>query len=343
MFRFADPQALYFLTAIPLLAAIYLYTGHISRKRVHRFGDARLLRSLIPGYSRRWPVVKFILMELALLLIVLMLARPQWGLQSQTDKNEGIEVALMVDVSNSMYAKDGTQGGTNRMERSQLLLSTLIDNLKNDKISLGVFAGEAYPQLPITNDHVSAKMFVNSLEPGMVTCQGTNFAAAIELGMNSFTDQKAVGKALVLVTDGEDHEENALKAAEMAAEQGIKIFVLGVGSTQGSPVPLPEGGVLLDETGKPVVTALDEASCQSVAQAAGGAYFHVDATNHALELLMAELDKLPKASTTSNYVEADEQFQAVAILAILVLLVEFFLFETRHPVFRNRQRVPQRK
>lgn len=324
MFTFADSVAFYLMLLLPVLVVIYIYTSLRARRRLARFGRPQLLHRLTPGYSRARPWVKLALQLSAVALIVMMIARPQWGENRVTDESRGIEVAVMVDVSNSMYAQDVRPS---RMERTRLLLSTLIDQMKNDRVSIGIFAGEAYPQLPITNDYASAKMFVDQLAPGMVTCQGTDFAAAIRLAAASFTDNKDVGKAILLITDGENHEEDAEQAAAEAAKNGIRVYVLGVGTAAGAPIPLPTGGVLDDEEGKPVHTALDEATCRQIAKAGGGEYYHVDETHHAQELLVGEWRKFRQSTTTASYTEADEQFQAIALIVLILLIAECFVME----------------
>lgn len=324
MFRFADIEALYLLAVVPITALLYLLTERWRKKRLQRFGNPALLLSLTSGYSpaRRW--VKFMLLEIALCLFAIMLARPEWGKQQAEDNGKGIEVSVMVDVSNSMYARDVSP---DRMGRTQLLLSSLIDELKNDRIAMGVFAGEAYPQLPITNDHVSAKMFVETLTPGMLTCQGTNIAAAIKMAENSFTENAEAGKAIILITDGEDHEGEAEAAAAEAAKQGKRVYVVGVGSTTGAVIPLPDGGVLYDSENKAVQTALNEDMCRKIAEAGQGKYFHLDDNRQVQELLLAELKRLPQANFNNRYTAANEQFQAVGVLLLLVLIMEFFIRE----------------
>ena len=328
MFRFADIEALYLLAVVPIIALLYLLTERWRRKRLQRLGNTALLLSLTPGYSpsRRW--VKFVLWEMACFLFVIMIARPEWGKQQSEDNGKGIEISVMIDVSNSMYARDVSP---NRMGRTQLLLSSLIDQLKNDRIAMGVFAGEAYPQLPITNDHVSAKMFVETLTPGMLTCQGTNIAAAIEMAENSFTENTEAGKAIILITDGEDHEGEAEAAAAEAAKQGKRVYVIGVGSTTGAAIPLPDGGVLYDSEGKAVHTALNENMCKKIAEAGNGKYFHLGDNQQVQELLLAELKQLPQANFNNHYTAANEQFQAVGVLLLLTLIMEMFIRERRNP------------
>ena len=332
MFRFANPEYLYLLFLVPLLAVVYAVVLRRARRKWLKFADKAFRSQLVPDFSSRRRLFKFILVEVALALIIVMLARPQKGLVESKDESAGIEAVFVLDVSNSMLAQDVQP---DRLERAKLLVSTLIDRMKNDKVALAVFAGEAYPQLPITNDYVSAKMFLDNISPGMVTLQGTNLASAINLARISFTEQKKVGKAIVIITDGEDHEEGALKAAEEAAKEGKKVYVLGIGSTSGCKIPLESSGFLRDANGVEVTTRLNESLCKEVAQAGGGMYIHVDNSNSAQEQLQAQLNQLQKAEGTSSYSSYDEQFRAVAILAIVILLLELLVLECKNPLFKD--------
>lgn len=332
MFRFANPEYLYLLFLVPLLAVVYTVVLRRARRKWLKFADKAFRSQLVPDFSSRRRLFKFILVEVALALIIVMLARPQKGLVESKDESAGIEAVFVLDVSNSMLAQDVQP---DRLERAKLLVSTLIDRMKNDKVALAVFAGEAYPQLPITNDYVSAKMFLDNISPGMVTLQGTNLASAINLARISFTEQKKVGKAIVIITDGEDHEEGALKAAEEAAKEGKKVYVLGIGSTSGCKIPLESSGFLRDANGVEVTTRLNESLCKEVAQAGGGMYIHVDNSNAAQEQLQAQLNQLQKAEGTSSYSSYDEQFRAVAILAIVILLLELLVLECKNPLFKD--------
>lgn len=332
MFRFANPEYLYLLFLVPLLAVVYAVVLRRARRKWLKFADKAFRSQLVPDFSSRRRLFKFILVEVALALMIVMLARPQKGLVESKDESAGIEAVFVLDVSNSMLAQDVQP---DRLERAKLLVSTLIDRMKNDKVALVVFAGEAYPQLPITNDYVSAKMFLDNISPGMVTLQGTNLASAINLARISFTEQKKVGKAIVIITDGEDHEEGALKAAEEAAKEGKKVYVLGIGSTSGCKIPLESSGFLRDANGVEVTTRLNESLCKEVAQAGGGMYIHVDNSNAAQEQLQAQLNQLQKAEGTSSYSSYDEQFRAVAILAIVILLLELLVLECKNPLFKD--------
>lgn len=326
MFQFQNPEYLYLLLLLPVIAGFYAYGTWKSVRKMKRLGDEHMLRALIPMRSKVRPVVKFSLLLLAAALLIVALARPQYGLTQQMEKTKGIEAVIMVDVSNSMLAQDVLP---NRLDRAKLLVNTLVSRMKNDKIALGVFAGEAYPQLPITSDYTSAKLFVDALSTDMVTLQGTNLGAAIELGCKSFTESKDVGKAIILITDGEDHEASAEEAAKAAAKAGIQVFVIGVGTTQGAHIPTAQG-YITDENGQPVTTALSEDMCRKVAQAGRGIYLHLDQTNSTQEELHAGLSRLKQQSTTTSYSARDEQFQAVALLVVFVLLLELLISPTRN-------------
>ena len=334
MFRFADPIYLYLLAVIPVLAIIRFLTYRNQKKRLRKFGDPQLLRSLMPDVSRFRPAVKFWILQGALALLVVMLARPQFGTKISNEQRTGIETIIAMDISNSMLAEDVTPS---RLDRSKMMVENLVDHFTNDKIGLLVFAGDAFVQLPITSDYVSAKMFLSSIDPSMMATQGTDIARAIDMATHSFTQEEGIGKAIIVITDGEDHEGGALEAAKAAKDAGMRVYVLGVGSTQGSPIPVPgTGDYMKDNTGNTVMSALNEDMCRQVAQAGGGAYIHVENNSAAQDQLDNELDKLAKKETTSTvYSEFDEQFQAVAILALLLLILEICIFDRRNPLLKR--------
>ena len=298
MFRFEDPIYLYGLVLVVLLALIRLVTYRNQKKRLRKFGDPHLLKELMPNVSRVRPVVKFWLLEAALALLVVMLARPQLGTRISHEKRTGIETIIAMDISNSMRAEDVVPS---RLERSKMMIENLVDNFTNDKIGLIVFAGDAFVQLPITSDYVSAKMFLGNIDPAMMQNQGTDIAAAIKLATNSFTQQENIGKAIIVITDGEDHEGGAIEAAKYAKDKGMRVYVLGVGSTKGSPIPVPEtGDYMRDNSGNTVMSALNEQMCREVAQSGGGAFIHVDNNTNAQRQLDEELDKLEHSETEST-------------------------------------------
>ena len=236
MFRFADPTYLYLLAVIPVLAIIRFLTYRNQKKRLRKFGDPKLLRSLMPDVSRFRPAVKFWILQGALALLVVMLARPQFGTKISNEQRTGIETIIAMDISNSMLAEDITPS---RLDRSKMMVENLVDHFTNDKIGLLVFAGDAFVQLPITSDYVSAKMFLSSIDPSMMATQGTDIARAIDMASHSFTQEEGIGKAIIVITDGEDHEGGALESAKAAKDAGMRVYVLGVGSTQGAPIPIP--------------------------------------------------------------------------------------------------------
>ena len=225
MFRFAEPEYLYGLLLLPLLIALAAWSEIRARKRMKRFGEWQLLSQLTEGMSVTRTRIKGLLLILSVALAVVMLARPQYGTHVDTTERRGIEAVIALDVSNSMMATDVTP---NRLERAKMLVSNLVDKMTDDKVGLNVFAGDAYIQLPITNDYVSAKMFLDAINPGMVGVQGTNLAEAINLASKSFTQTEGVGKAIIVITDGENHEPGAEEAAREAAKAGRNIFILGI-------------------------------------------------------------------------------------------------------------------
>lgn len=329
MFRFEDPIYLWLLLLVPILLLLRFLTYKRRIAKLKKFGDIALVRELMPDVSKYRPTVKFVLILTALTLVILMLARPQTGTKISNESRSGIETIIAVDISNSMLAKDVVPS---RLDKSKLLVENLIDNFTEDRIGLIVFAGEAFVQLPITNDYVSAKMFLQNMDPSLISTQGTDLARAIRLAMNSFSQQENIGRAIIVITDGEDHEGGALEAAKEAKKKGINVFILGVGSSNGAPIPVGNG-YLTDASGKTVMTALNEQMCQEVAQAGNGTYIHVDNTSEAQEKLNSEISKLQKGTTQSVvYSEYDEQFQAFGILVLLLLIAEVCILEAKNPL-----------
>ena len=334
MFRFEDPIYLYLLLLIPLLAAIRFMTYRNQKKRLRKFGDPQLLKSLMPDVSRWRPGIKFWLLEASLMLLILMLARPQMGTKISHEKRTGIETIIAVDISNSMRAEDVTPS---RLDRAKMMVENLVDHFTDDKIGLIVFAGDAFVQLPITSDYVSAKMFLSNIDPSMMATQGTDVARAIEMATHSFTREEGIGKAIIVITDGEDHEGGAVEAAEAAKKAGMRVYMLGIGSTKGAPIPIPgTGDYMIDNMGQTVMSALNEDMCKQIAAAGGGAYIHVENNSNAQDLLDQELDKLSKKETQSTiYSDYDEQFQAFGILALFLLIIEICLLESRNPLLKR--------
>lgn len=333
MFRFEDPAYLYLLISLPLLILIRMYGLRKRKKQLKDFGDILLVKELMPNVSGGRRELKFWLMLAAVALIAIMLARPQMGTKISQDKRQGIEVMIALDISNSMKAE---YVAPSRLDKSKMMIENLVDNFTDDKVGLVVFAGDAFIQLPITSDYVSAKMFLQNIDPSLIASQGTNLAEAVGLSSRSFTKQDNVGRAIIVITDGEDHEGGAVEAAKQAKKNGMRVFVLGVGSTKGTPIPDGNGGYMKDNTGQVVMSALNEEMCKQVAEAGGGAYIHVDNNNLAQRQLDNEISKLQKGDIMNVvYSEYDEQFQAVGILLIIILIVETIVLESKNPLLRK--------
>ena len=326
MFRFESPQYLYLLLVLVALAAIHYYIIYKKKQQVKRFGDPELTRQLFLGVSRWRPEVKFWLAMLALASFIVALARPQFGTRLDTRERMGIEAIIALDVSNSMLAEDVKP---NRLEKAKMMVSNMVDGMKDDKIGLIVFAGEAFVQLPITSDYVSAKMFLETISPSMINVQGTDVAEAINLAMRSFTQQEDVSRAIFIITDGEDNEARGVEAAKQAASQGIRTYVLGIGNPGGAPIPIPGSGqYIIDEEGNTVISKLSEEMCREIATAGQGSYIYVDNSSSAQKKLSEQLDRLAKAKIESQiYSEYDEQFQGFILIGLLLLLIDVFLLE----------------
>ena len=326
MFRFASPQYLYLLLVLLALAAIHYYIIYRKKQQIKRFGDPELTRQLFLGVSRWRPEVKFWLAMAALASFIVALARPQFGTRLDTRERMGIEAIIALDVSNSMLAEDVKP---NRLEKAKMMVSNMVDGMKDDKIGLIVFAGQAFVQLPITSDYVSAKMFLETISPSMINVQGTDVAEAITLSMRSFTQQEDVSRAIFVITDGEDNEARGVEAAKQAAAKGIRVYVLGIGNPGGAPIPIPgTGQYIIDDEGNTVVSRLSEEMCREIATAGNGSYIYVDNSSSAQKKLSEQLDRLSKAKMESQiYSEYDEQFQGFILIGLLLLLIDVFLLE----------------
>ena len=294
MFRFAQPEYLYFLLIVPLIWVLYFYSVYKKKKNLAKFGHVKTLEPLMPDVSKYKPGTKFFLQQLALIVLVFLIARPQMGAKVETVKKQGVEIVVALDVSNSMLARDINPS---RLEKAKMMLSKLVDELDNDKVGLIVFAGDAYTQLPITSDFVSAKMFLSSIDPNMVPTQGTAIGRAISLAMNSFTPDESADKAIIVITDGENHEDDAVAMAAEAAKKGIRVDVIGIGSPQGSPIPMSNesSDFRKDNEGNVVITKLNEQMGQEIAKAGEGIYVTADNTNSALRALTSQIKKMKKS------------------------------------------------
>lgn len=321
------------LLIIPILVLVRFIVWQKRKRNLRKFGEPSLLKEMMPDVSKYRPTIKFSLLLSAITILIFMIARPQVGSKISHEKREGIEVLIALDISNSMLAQDVIPS---RLEKSKLLIEDLVDHFTNDKVGLVVFAGDAFVQLPITNDYVSAKMFLQNINPSLITTQGTDLARAISLSQSCFTQREHIGRAIIVITDGEDHEGGALEAAREAYKKGINVFILGVGTSKGALIPDGNGGYLKDNSGQTVLSALNEQMCQQVAKAGNGVYIHVDNTSDAQERLNKELSKLQSGiSDTVVYSEYNEQFQIFGIILLLLLIVETILLESRNPLFKK--------
>ena len=326
MFRFANIEILWLLWVIPVfIAAYWILTKH-KRRQLEQFGDPELVETLMPNASHVRPVVKFGIVMVALALLIIAAARPQFGQSERTEKRQGIEAIVALDISNSMMAEDVAP---NRLDRAKQMLSKLMDNMVNDKVGLVVFAGDAFVQLPITCDYVSAKMFLNSIKPELIKTQGTAIGAALSTSIRCFGEQSEASRAIILITDGENHEDDAVAVAKRAKEAGIQVLVVGIGKPEGSPIPVPgTNNFIKDRQGNVVVSKLNEEMCREIATAGGGSYIYVDNSSSAQKKLSEQLDRLSKAKIESQiYSEYDEQFQGFILIGLLFLLIDVLLLE----------------
>lgn len=334
MFRFEHPNYLYLLLLVPILLALFLYRNFLQKHRLKKYGNPALLAQLMPSVSPARQVWHIVLQLFALTLCVFMLAGPQFGSKLEKIKRQGSELMIALDVSRSMNAQDIAPS---RMDKAKQTLSKLIDELSNDKIGLIVFAGDAYTQLPITADYVSAKMFLNTISTDMVPVQGTAIGKALELAMRSFGAKTEADRAIVVITDGENHEDDALAKAKACLETGVRVHVIGMGQPKGAPIPLGRANDFhKDKEGNVVISKLNEDMCRQIAQAGGGLYVRSDNSNAALKMLLQELGKMNQADIeTTVYTEYDDQFPSLAWVMLFILLVDMFILERRNDKMKN--------
>ncbi|MFW5831411.1 MAG: VWA domain-containing protein [Prolixibacteraceae bacterium] len=336
MFRFGNSEYLWGLLLIPLLTVVFIW-ARIARKRaLKRFGNESLLNRLMPYASKSRPVFKFILLMLALGFFIVGVARPQFGSKLKKMKREGVELIIALDVSNSMKAEDIRP---NRLERAKRAIVRLVDRLEDDKIGLIVFAGDAYTQLPITSDYNSAKLFLNSVNTQVVPKQGTAIGAAINLAIRSFTPEGEANKAIVVITDGENHEDDAVAATENAVENNIVVHTIGMGLPSGSPIPVLRNGqkdYLKNNDGEVVITRLNEQMLEQIAAAGNGIYVRANNAQVGLNALFDEINKMEKAEMESlAYSEYDDQFQYFFAIGLLLILLEFVILERKNRYLKN--------
>lgn len=331
MFSFANPEYLYLLLLLPVVVLLFMWSRSLRKRRLARYGREQVVKDLMPDVSPYKPFIKLGLELLLLATVVVILARPRAGSSSTTSKVHGIEVMIAMDVSNSMNASstDNPQD-ISRLQRSKLIMQKLIDRLEGDKVGLVVFAGNAYMQMPLTGDAASAKLFLNGISTEMAPTQGTAIGAAIDMATNGFSQSKKSQKAVIVITDGENFEDDAVGTAAQVHKQGIQVDVMGVGSTHGAPIPV-QGGYLADDNGEVVTTYLNEKMAQDIASAGGGVYVNGNASD-AVETLFETLDKLSKSDlATVSYTQHDEQFPVFAWIAVVLIIALIMLLERKNP------------
>ncbi len=326
---FAYPKILYLLFLVPVVVGLYMLSRYSRQKKIALYGRPDQVAKLMPMASKYTPVIKIILQSLALASLIVALARPRGGDREATDERRGIEVMIAFDVSRSMLASSTDDpSGISRLQRAKFLLSHLIDHLKDDKVGLVIFAGESYTQLPITNDFISAKMYIDELSPEMIPTQGTDIGTAIQMCLNGFTPQSDVSKAIVLITDAEDHIAQAEDMAKNAYKSGVQVDVIGIGTPAGAPIPTANG-YLTDSQGNNVITALNPDAAQAIAKAGGGIY--VDGSSSgAVKEIESYLDKLEKSDLGKvNYKASAEKFPIFIWIAFILLVADQFIFDRK--------------
>ncbi|HQQ93206.1 MAG TPA: VWA domain-containing protein [Bacteroidia bacterium] len=329
MFRFEHIEFFYALAVIPILAVLFVWYLVQRKRKLHVLGDTRLVTELSPYANLRKRYLKTILFIVAIGGIILAMCNLQTGSKLTEVKREGAELMVCLDVSNSMLAQDLNP---NRLTRAKYALERMIDMLEGDQLGLIIFAGEAYVQLPMTSDYNAAKMFLSSIGPGMVPAQGTNLSAAISKAAESFSKEEGRNKAIILITDGENHEPEALEAAAHAASAGIMINTIGIGSENGVPIPLTQDGVVKgyrkDREGNTIITKLNPAILKEIAAKGKGVYVQASQADLGLEAILGKIAELDKAKIESKmYTDYEDQFQWFLGISILFLVAEFFLAE----------------
>ncbi len=322
MIHFAQAQYLLLLLLIPFFFLIQALVLRLRRRRIRKFGDEALVNRLMPSYAKGKVWVRLVLFSLGFFFFVIGLSRPQIGAKLKEHETRGAEIMIVLDVSNSMLAEDYSP---NRLERAKLAIARLVDKLREDRIGLIVFAGNSFVQLPITTDYVSAKMFLNSISTESVPVQGTAIGDAINTAMRSFSAQSEKSRAIVVITDGENHEDDPVAAAEQAAAMGVRVYTIGVGSPEGKPIPM-DGELLKDKNGEIVVTRLDESVLQDVARAGNGVYVRAGNTEFGLNPVIDDIRKMEDEKYNSIvFEEYDEQFMYFLAFAFVLFVIEMLV------------------
>jgi len=327
MLRFAHIEFLWGLLAIPLFLLLFIAVSSWKKKAVASLGDRKVVNLMIPHVSFSRPWLKFILFTAAFAFLIIGAADPQIGSKMEEEKRKGADLMILLDVSNSMLSQDMAP---NRLENAKRAITQLIDNLHNDRIGIVVFAGEAYVQLPVTTDYSAAKLFLNTINTNMVPTQGTAIGAAIDLGMKSFDFKDGTGKAMIIITDGENHEDDAVASAKYAAGKDVTVSVIGMGSAEGAPIPVFQNGKQVgfhtDSAGHTVVSKLDETMGKEIAAAGQGTYVRATNANSGLNIVMEQINKVQRKTYDSKtFKDFEDRFQFFLGFAFILLIVEFFI------------------
>ncbi len=326
MINFANAQYLLLLLLIPFFFVAQALVLKLHARRLRKFGDEELVKTLMPSYSKAKTWVRITLFSIGFFFFVIGLSRPQIGAKLKENETKGAEIMIALDVSNSMLAEDYSP---NRLERAKLAISRLVDKLRDDRIGLIVFAGNSFVQLPITTDYVSAKMFLNSISTESVPVQGTAIGEAINTAVRSFSAQSEKSRAVIIITDGENHEDDPVAAAKQAAEMGVRVFAIGVGSPEGKPIPM-DGELLKDKNGDIVVTRLDESVLQEVAKAGNGLYVRAGNSEFGLNPIIDDIKKMDDEKYSSIvFEEYDEQFMYFLAIALFFFVLEMLVGDRR--------------
>ena len=332
MFRFEHTIALWaILGVIPLIIIVFIYVQNWKKRKRKAFGHVNVIKRMMPQVSKSLPIVKFSFFGLAILFLLLGIANLQFGTKMEEVKREGIDLMIALDVSNSMLAEDLKP---NRLERSKRAIYQLIEKLHNDRLGIIVFAGDAYVQLPITTDYSSAKLFLETIGTDIVPTQGTSIGSAIDLAMESFDFENGTSKSIIVITDGENHEEDAVENAGIAAKEGVSVHTIGMGSEGGAPLPIYKRGAQVgfrtDKQGNTVVSKLNEPMLKKIAAAGNGSYVRATNAKAGLSLIMDEIDKMEKKEFGSKtFKDYEDRFQLFLLIALLLLVVEYFISNRR--------------
>jgi Ca-activated chloride channel homolog len=337
MFKFEHNIYFYAFLAIPVMVVLVLLYFVSRQRKINRLGSPELIRQLTPYAAKRKKILKIILFLLGFSSLILALCNLQTGSKLTEVKREGADIIVCIDVSNSMLAQDLQP---NRLTRAKYALEKMIDALEGDRLGLIIFAGEAYVQLPITTDYSAAKLFLESINTGMVPVQGTNLAAAINKALESFSNDQEKNKAIILITDGENHESEAIEAAEICAGKGIMVSTIGIGSENGVPIPLVENGVIKgyrkDKEGQTIVTKLNSDLLKTIAGKANGVFVQATQADVGLNAVLSKIDELDKAQLESKmYTDYEDQFQWFLGLSLIFLFAEFLISERLSEWFRK--------